>query len=305
VADVTSLLEQWGKGDEKALEALVPLVYRELRQLAASYLRRERAEHTLQPTALVHEAYLRLARESSNTFNNRAHFLGAAATVMRRVLVDHSRRRNAIKRGAGAPAPDIDQGLDIGVDLRVDLLALDQAITRLAELSPAPARVVELSLPYFEEAGLRMTPDDRGREFLASAIGIASASVDRLNQVPARMRFLFDYDAAAALGDEALRAEMRGEDARAVVTALAEELASAPRLTREIFRETANRVKVRTSQKGKALFHPIRVVLTGRAEGPGRPVLYSTTSEFMQHFGLGSLSTTGWAGASIGISTTT
>ena len=131
-----------------------------------------------------------------------------------------------------------------------------------------PARIVDLSLPYFEEAGVRMRPDARGREFLASAIGIASASVDRLNQVPARLKFLFDYDAAAALGDEALLAEMRGAGARAVVVALAEELASAPRLTREIFREAANRVKVRTSQKGKALFHPIRVVLTGRAEGP-------------------------------------
>jgi nondiscriminating glutamyl-tRNA synthetase len=131
-----------------------------------------------------------------------------------------------------------------------------------------PVRLVELALPYFDEAGVHMTPDARGREFLASAIGIASASVDRLNQVPARMQFLFDYDAKAALGDEALLAEMRGDGARAVVAALAEELASASRLTREKFRDVANRVKARTSQKGKALFHPIRVVLTGRAEGP-------------------------------------
>jgi glutamyl-tRNA synthetase len=131
-----------------------------------------------------------------------------------------------------------------------------------------PSRLAELSLPYFNAAGVPMTPDDRGLAFLASVIPMASGSVDRLSQVPARMAFLFDYDAAKALGDGPVLAEMRSEDARAVVTALAEELASAPRLDREKFREIANRVKARTSQKGKALFHPIRVVLTGRAEGP-------------------------------------
>ena len=131
-----------------------------------------------------------------------------------------------------------------------------------------PARLAELALPYFNQAGVAMTPDPQGLEFLASAISMASASVDRLNQVPPRMALLFDYDAAAALADERLLAEMRGEGARAVVGALAEELAAAPRLDREKFREIANRVKARTSLKGKALFHPIRVVLTGRAEGP-------------------------------------
>ncbi|MCU1384253.1 MAG: gltX1 2 [Acidobacteria bacterium] len=131
-----------------------------------------------------------------------------------------------------------------------------------------PARLAELALPYFKEAGVLMAPNDRGLQFLASAIGMASASVDRLSQVPARLAFLFHYDAAAALADERLVAEMREEGTRGVVAALAEELAAAPRLDREKFREIANRVKVRTSQKGKALFHPIRVVLTGRAEGP-------------------------------------
>ena len=130
------------------------------------------------------------------------------------------------------------------------------------------ARLAELSLPYFNDAGVRMAPDERGLAFLAAAMAMASSSVDRLNQVPARLTFLFDYDAAAALGDAQLLAEMRGEGARAVVMALAGELAEAPRLDREKFREIANRVKARTSQKGKALFHPIRVVLTGRAEGP-------------------------------------
>ena len=131
-----------------------------------------------------------------------------------------------------------------------------------------PARLAELALPYFRDAGVPMTPDERGLAFLATAMGLASASVDRLNQVPARMGFLFDYGAAKALGDERLLAEMREDGARAVVTALAEELAAAPRLDREKFREIANRVKARTGQKSKALFHPIRIVLTGRAEGP-------------------------------------
>jgi glutamyl-tRNA synthetase len=131
-----------------------------------------------------------------------------------------------------------------------------------------PARLAELSLPYFKEAGVAMSPDAVGLQFLASAMSIASASVDRLQQVPARLSFLFGYDAEAALDDRHALDEMRGESARAVVRALAEELATAPRLDREKFREAANRVKARTGQKGKALFHPIRVVLTGRAEGP-------------------------------------
>jgi glutamyl-tRNA synthetase len=131
-----------------------------------------------------------------------------------------------------------------------------------------PARLAELSLPYFTEAGVAMSPDAAGLGFLASAMAMASASVDRLSQVPGRLAFLFGYDAVGVLSDATLRDEMRADGARAVVGALAEELASAPRLDREKFREIANRVKARTSQKGKALFHPIRVVLTGRAEGP-------------------------------------
>jgi glutamyl-tRNA synthetase len=129
-------------------------------------------------------------------------------------------------------------------------------------------RLAQLSVPYFNEAGLKMTPNERGIEFLASAMVMASASVDRLNQVPARLALLFDYDADSALRDPHVGDEMRGEPARAVVTALAEELAAAPRLDRDRFRTAANQVKARTGQKGKALFHPIRLALTGRAEGP-------------------------------------
>jgi len=131
-----------------------------------------------------------------------------------------------------------------------------------------PIRLAELSVPYFNEAGIRMAPNAQGLEFLASAMAMASASVDRLNQVPARLALLFDYDAAATLGDPHVRDEMRNDGARTVVTALAEELASAPRLDRDRFRAVANQVKMRTGQKGKALFHPIRLALTGRAEGP-------------------------------------
>ncbi|HKB11397.1 MAG TPA: glutamate--tRNA ligase [Vicinamibacterales bacterium] len=131
-----------------------------------------------------------------------------------------------------------------------------------------PRRLAELSIPYFVAGGVTMAPTSRGLEFLAAAMPMASASVDRLDQVPTRLGFLFDFDPAAALRDGQTAEEMRTADAQAVVGALAEELASSPRLDREKFRQVANRVKARTSQKGKALFHPIRVVLTGRAEGP-------------------------------------
>jgi len=113
-----------------------------------------------------------------------------------------------------------------------------------------------------------MSPDHRGIEFLASAMAMATSSVDRLDQVPARLALLFEYSAERALADAQVRDEMKEARARAVVTALAEELASAPRLDRETFRAVAAHVKARTGDKGRALFHPIRVALTGRAEGP-------------------------------------
>ena len=131
-----------------------------------------------------------------------------------------------------------------------------------------PLRLAELAVPYFRDAGVPMNPTSAGIEFLASAMPMASASVDRLNQVAGRLAFLFDFDPARALEDPHIRRELSADAARAVVTALAEELASAPRLDRERFRAVANQVKTRTGQKGKALFHPIRLVLTGRAEGP-------------------------------------
>jgi glutamyl-tRNA synthetase/nondiscriminating glutamyl-tRNA synthetase len=131
-----------------------------------------------------------------------------------------------------------------------------------------PLRLADLSLAHFAEAGVTMTPDRTGLEYLATAMTMASSSVDRLNQVPGRLAFLFDYDAETALRDPRLLEEMRSDGARGVVTSLAEELAATPRLDRQTFRAVANRIKAATGLKGKPLFHPIRVVLTGRPEGP-------------------------------------
>jgi len=131
-----------------------------------------------------------------------------------------------------------------------------------------PVRVAALSVPFFRDAGVAMTPDARGLDFLAAAMSMATASVDRLNQIPARLALLFDYDARAALLAPDVREEMSEAGARAVAAALAEELASAPRLDRERFRAVAGQVKAKTGQKARALFHPIRLALTGRAEGP-------------------------------------
>jgi glutamyl-tRNA synthetase/nondiscriminating glutamyl-tRNA synthetase len=131
-----------------------------------------------------------------------------------------------------------------------------------------PGRVATLSVPYFVGAGIRMTPSAEGLDFLASVVPIASMSVDRLEQIPQRLSFLFDYDAARALEVPAVQEEMRSEGARKVCETLASVLEAAPRLDRDRFRAAANEVKALTGQKGKTLFHPIRLALTGRAEGP-------------------------------------
>jgi RNA polymerase sigma-70 factor (ECF subfamily) len=142
--DVTHLLIQWSKGDSAALDALVPLVYGELRRLAQLYLSREKPGHTLSSTALVHEAYLRLVKQKDVTWQNRAHFFGVAARMMRRILVDHARRRGYAKRGGGAVTLALDQAVAPAPQREIDLVALDDALDTLAKLDERQSRMVEL-----------------------------------------------------------------------------------------------------------------------------------------------------------------
>ena len=141
---VTDLLVAWGRGDEQALDRLTPFVYDELRRLARSYLRRERPDHTLQPTALVHEAYVRLMDLGKLDWQNRAHFLGVAARLMRQILVDHARSRRAAKRGSGGEKLSLDLAVAQPEEREVDLLAVDEALSSLARLDPEQSRIVEL-----------------------------------------------------------------------------------------------------------------------------------------------------------------
>lgn len=141
---VTELLVHWRQGDQDAREKLIPLIYGELRRVARNYLRHERPDHTLQSGALVHEAYLRLLGEESPQWKNRAHFFGVAAQVMRHILVDHARNRRAAKRGGGVPRLALDPQMALPQTRDLDLLALDDALNRLAELDAQQSRLIEL-----------------------------------------------------------------------------------------------------------------------------------------------------------------
>ena len=143
VSDVSTLLRAWSDGDQRALAQLTPIVYDELRRLARRYLRGERAGHSLQTTALVNEAYLRLVDYKRMHWQNRAHFLAVSAQAMRRILVDHARRRN-VKRGADAEHVPLDAAAVICSDRSSDFVSLDDALTALAERAPRKAKVVEL-----------------------------------------------------------------------------------------------------------------------------------------------------------------
>jgi RNA polymerase sigma factor (TIGR02999 family) len=143
-SQVSKLLVNWRRGDQGAREALIPLVYNELRRLARLHLRRERPDHTLQSAALVHEAYLRLIRQDHPQWQNRAHFFGVAAQLMRHILVDHASNRAAAKRGAGAPRLSLDEEVALPQARDVDIVALDDALNQLAALDPQQSRVVEL-----------------------------------------------------------------------------------------------------------------------------------------------------------------
>jgi len=143
--EVTALLARWSEGDSAALERLMPLVYDECRRIASLQLRRERPEHTLEPTALVHELYLRLVDQSRTDWKNRAHFFGIAAQLMRRILVDHARSRNAAKRDSTRMFMSVDAEVDLPDQSRIaDVLALDEALGRLAERDPEQQKIVEL-----------------------------------------------------------------------------------------------------------------------------------------------------------------
>ena len=164
--DLTAILKEWSEGDREALDQLMPFVYEELRKLASAYLRVERKDHTLQPTALVNEAYLRLTRQQNVTWQNRAHFFGIAAQMMRRILVDHARKRQAAKRDASAwkvATAELDDS-----DSAPELLGLDRALEELEKIDPQQAKVVELR--FF--AGLTV-------EETAEVAGISPRTVKR------------------------------------------------------------------------------------------------------------------------------
>ncbi|MGA2981003.1 MAG: sigma-70 family RNA polymerase sigma factor [Terriglobales bacterium] len=167
-SQITELLAQWSRGDLDAREALMPLVYAELRRLAGSYLRRERSDHTLQPTALVNEAYLKLVEQKNVHWKDKGHFFAITAQLMRRILVDHARSHLAEKRGSGVAKVPLEGVITMSKERPDDLLTLDESLTRLARIDPRQAQIVELKV----FAGLSI-------EDTAELLGISPATVKR------------------------------------------------------------------------------------------------------------------------------
>lgn len=165
---VTSLLAEWAHGDRAAFDQLMPLIVDELHRIAARYLRGERGEHTLQPTALVNEAYMRLVDQQRVAWQNRAHFFGVSAEIMRRILVDHARRKQADKRGGGVATVVLDENIDWPDERDLSLVALDDALVALAQLDPQQSKVVELR--FF--AGLSV-------EEAAEVLGVSPTTIKR------------------------------------------------------------------------------------------------------------------------------
>jgi RNA polymerase sigma factor (TIGR02999 family) len=167
---VTAMLRQWGRGDREAMESVLPLIYGELRQRARRQLREQRKDHTLRTTALIHEAFLRLSEDKKFRVENREHFLGIAAQLMRWILVDHERRRRAAKRGSGVTCVSLGEAMaaEAGLQTDVDVLALDQALTQLAALDEQQSQIVELR--YFGGLSIEQT---------AEFLGISPATVKR------------------------------------------------------------------------------------------------------------------------------
>jgi len=166
--DVTQLLHAISDGRRSGVNELLPLVYDELRRLAESFLERERSNHTLQATALVHEAYLKLIDQKQARWNDRAHFFAVAAQAMRRILVDHARTHGRAKRGGGVARVELDSGAELAAEPQEDLVALDSALNRLGGVHPDSIRVVEMR--YFGG----MTIDET-----AAALGVSTSSVER------------------------------------------------------------------------------------------------------------------------------
>ncbi len=166
--DVTQLLKRYGNGDQEALAELIPQIYDELRRLASFYLQSERVNHTLQTTALVHEAYIRLVDQKQVEWNNRNHFFGVAAQMMRRILVDHARKHVSLKRGGSFSRISLEEAAVFSRERPRELIAVDELLTRLASLDPQGSRIVELR--FF--AGLSL-------EETAEVTGLSSAKVRR------------------------------------------------------------------------------------------------------------------------------
>jgi RNA polymerase sigma factor (TIGR02999 family) len=141
---ITALLHEFASGDKSALDRLIPLIYPELRRLARGYMSHERSGHTLQPTALVHEAYVRLIKEEQPDYRSRAHFMGVAARVMRRILIDHARTRNAEKRGGGAAKLSLEMAAGMPVGQPSTIIAIDEALEQLARNDSLKARLIEM-----------------------------------------------------------------------------------------------------------------------------------------------------------------
>jgi RNA polymerase sigma-70 factor, ECF subfamily len=167
-SDVTRLLQEYKDGNRSVLDELFPLVYAELRRLAASKLNGERAEHTLQATALVHEAYLRLVNQHSVDWTNRAHFFGLASEMMRRILVNHALERKRLKRGSGETKIALDEAVTFAEERELDLVELDESLNELAKFAPRQAKIIELK--FF--GGLT-------NEESAEALGISPETVKR------------------------------------------------------------------------------------------------------------------------------
>lgn len=165
--NVTQLLLDWRSGKQEALDSLMPFVYDELRRLAAHYMRKERREHTLQPTALVNEAYIRLV-DMKVSWQDRAHFFAVAARLMRRLLVDHARAHQREKRKSAGPTISLDEGIEVSFEPDSKLLAVDEALTKLAEFDQRKAELLELR--FF--GGL-------SNEEVAEALGVSRATVQR------------------------------------------------------------------------------------------------------------------------------